>query len=78
MAMQKVRKRQFTFSSVYLLVALAVMFVLHFFVLKHVEPEAVSYSELLHELRAGHIERAEIRSVAIVAKLRTVPPTAAR
>ncbi|HEX7668932.1 MAG TPA: ATP-dependent zinc metalloprotease FtsH [Polyangiaceae bacterium] len=72
--MQNVRKRQFTFSSVYLLVALAVMFGLHFFVLKHVEPEAVSYSDLLHELRAGHIERAEIRSDTVVAKLKAAPP----
>ncbi|HVU01985.1 MAG TPA: ATP-dependent zinc metalloprotease FtsH [Polyangiaceae bacterium] len=65
-----VRKRQFTFSSVYLLIAVAVMMALRFYVLPHTEPEPMPYSKLLGEIRAGHVAEAEIQSDAIVAKLK--------
>jgi len=67
--MKDVRKRQFTFSSVYLLVALAVMFALHAFVLRRTEPKVVAYSELVADVRAGKVKRAEIRTDVIAAEL---------
>jgi cell division protease FtsH len=74
--MQNVRKRQFQFSSAYLLVALAVMFLLHFFVLKRVEPKEVSYTTLVADLRDGKIDRAEIRTDTITAQLKAKPKAA--
>ncbi len=74
--MQNVRKRQFQFSSAYLLVALAVMFLLHFFVLKRVEPKEVSYTALVADLREGKIDRAEIRADTITAALKAKPKAA--
>jgi cell division protease FtsH len=76
--MHEVRKRQFTFSSVYLAVALAVMFALHFYVLNHPEAKPVPYSQLTQEVRDGHVAKAEIRTDTIVAELKPVPPAAAK
>jgi cell division protease FtsH len=72
--MQPVRKRQFTFSSVYLLVALAVMYALHFLVLKRAEPQQIPYSAFVQEVRAGHVDKAEIRTDTILAELKAAPP----
>jgi cell division protease FtsH len=76
--MHEVRKRQFTFSSVYLAVALALMFALHFYVLNHAEPKPVPYSQLTGEVRAGHVSKVEIRTDSIVAELKAVPPAPAK
>src|SRR5262249_48773170 len=76
--MREVRKRQFTFSSVYLIVALAVMFGLHFYVLNRAEPQTVPYSELARDVRDGKVAKAQIRSETIVAELKAVPPAKAK
>src|SRR3954471_10196585 len=76
--MHEVRKRQFTFSSVYLAVALALMFALRFYVLDHAEPKPVPYSQLSREVRAGHVSKVEIRTDSIVAELKPVPPAPAK
>jgi len=68
--MHEVRKRQFTFSSVYLAVALALMFALHFYVLNHPEAAPVPYSELANDVRSDRVAKVEIRSDSIVAELK--------
>jgi len=71
--MRAFRKRQFVFSSVYLVVAIALMFVLHYFVLQRSEPTEIPYSALVGEVRQGHVSKAEIRSDEIVAELKAAP-----
>lgn len=71
--MRDVRRRQFTFSSVYLLVALAVMVVLHLYVLRRAEPESVPYSALVQEIRAGHVAKADVRADVIVVEMKPEP-----
>jgi cell division protease FtsH len=72
--MQAFRRRQFAFSSVYLLLALALMVSLHYFVLKRAEPVEIPYSALETEVQQGRVSKAEIRSDAIVAELKATPP----
>ena len=76
--MHEVRKRQFTFSSVYLAVALALMFALHFYVLNRAEAKPVPYSQLSQEVRDGRVAKVEIRTDTIVAELKPVPPAPAK
>jgi cell division protease FtsH len=68
--MREVRKRQFTFSSVYLIVALVLMFALHFYVLNNPQAKPVAYSELTQNVRSGQVSKVEIRSDVIVAELK--------
>jgi cell division protease FtsH len=63
---------------VYLAVALALMFALHFYVLNHAEPKSVPYSQLSGEVRAGRVAKVEIRTDSIVAELKPVPPAPAK
>ena len=67
--MDKQRKRQVTFSGVYLVLALGTMWVLHAAVLRSTEPTQVPYSELLTLIRGGRIAEVELRQNEIVAEL---------
>jgi cell division protease FtsH len=74
--MQTTRKRQFTFSSGYVLLVLAAFWALHAFTVQVHEPRRVTYSEFLNELDAGHIQRASLREEEIVAALNTTAKAA--
>jgi cell division protease FtsH len=68
--MHKVRKRQFTFSSGYLLAALAILWGFQVLLLQETKPRQVAYSEFLTELDAGRIKQASLREDEIVAELK--------
>jgi cell division protease FtsH len=70
MPMKNIHKRQFTFSSGYLLLALAVLWVLQSFVLREPQPKAVTYSEFLTQVDQGRVREATLREDEIVATLR--------
>jgi cell division protease FtsH len=71
MPMQKIRKRQFTFSSGYALIALAVLWGLQA-VVQHAElPRAVPYSEFLRQLDAGRVKEVSLGEDEIIAVLRS-------
>jgi cell division protease FtsH len=68
--MKDLHKRQFTFSSGYLFLALLVLWGLQVFVLREPQPKAVPYSEFLTMLDEGRIREATLREDEIVAVLR--------
>jgi cell division protease FtsH len=70
MPMKNIHKRQFTFSSGYLLLALIVLWVLQSFVLREPQPKAISYSEFLTLVDQGRVREATLREDEIVATLR--------
>ncbi|MBX6330867.1 MAG: ATP-dependent zinc metalloprotease FtsH [Gemmatimonadaceae bacterium] len=77
--MRRAQKNQLTFSGIWLLVALALLWLVQFALTRPKGPREVPYSELLSELRAGHIESVEITPTDITARLaaRAGAPTAA-
>jgi cell division protease FtsH len=68
--MKNIHKRQFTFSSGYLLLALVVLWALQSFVLREPQPKAVSYSEFLTLVDQGRVREATLREDEIVATLK--------
>ena len=75
--MDKIRKRQFTFSSAYLVLALAAFWGLHVLLTELHEPRRVTYSVFLNELDAGHIQRVSLHEDESIAALKPGPATAA-
>jgi cell division protease FtsH len=73
MPMKKFQKRQFTFSSGYLLLALLVLWGLQVFVLREPQPKAVAYSDFLSLLDEGRVREATLREDEIVAVLKPDP-----
>lgn len=65
-------KKQITFSGIYLLIAVAVFWVLNGVIMKRTEPKTLPYSELLALIRDGKVEQAELRANEIVAIMK--PP----
>ncbi len=70
-------KRQFTFSSGYLLVALLVLWALQVFVLREPQPKVVPYSEFLTLLDEGRVKEVTLREDELVAALKPVTTAAA-
>jgi cell division protease FtsH len=70
MPMKKFQKRQFTFSSGYLLLALLVLWGLQVFVLREPQPKVVAYSDFLSLLDEGRVREATLREDEIVAVLK--------
>src|ERR1700753_2302344 len=68
--MQKIRKRQFTFSSGYLLVGVGVLWALQAFVQHEAMPKQVPYSEFLSQLDAGRIKEVSVGEDEIAALLK--------
>jgi cell division protease FtsH len=68
--MEQRRKQQFTFSGIYILIALAILWFVQSLVLQAPQPRPVPYSEFLAVLRAGRVERVQIGEDRIVAELR--------
>jgi len=68
--MQPVQKRQFTFSSFYLLLAVIVLWAVQALFFRVPSPRNVPYSEFLDHLRAGRIERVQLGSSEILAELK--------
>jgi cell division protease FtsH len=73
--MDKIRKRQFTFSSGYLVLALTAFWGLHVLLTELHEPRRVTYSVFLNELDAGHILRVSLHEDEIIAALKPGPAT---
>jgi cell division protease FtsH len=73
MPMKNIHKRQFTFSSGYLLLALLVLWALQVFVLREPQPKAVAYSEFLTLVDQGRVREATLREDEIVAVLKPDP-----
>jgi cell division protease FtsH len=67
--MDKLRKRQFAFSSLYLLLAFAAMWMIRSWVPEGPAPRQIPYSELVQDVRAGKLEKVEIRDDEIVGQL---------
>src|SRR4051794_17714791 len=76
MPMKNIHKRQFTFSSGYLLLALIVLWGLQVFVLREPQPKAVAYSEFLSLVDQGRVREATLREDEIVAVLKPESKTA--
>jgi cell division protease FtsH len=74
MGMEKIRKRQFTFSSGYILAGLAVIWALQFYVEREAAPRNVSYSEFLTELDGGAVKKVSLREDQIIAELNKNKP----
>ncbi len=74
--MDKVRRNQFLFSMMYLLVAMAAMYGFQALMWGEAGPRVVPYSEFLTQLRAGKIVKAEIKEDEIVAVLKGGPAAA--
>jgi cell division protease FtsH len=74
MAMKDLHKRQFTFSSGYLLLALAVLWAIQVFLLREPQPKVVSYSEFLTMVDQGRVKNATLREDEIVATLKAEKP----
>ena len=71
MAIDPQRKRQFTFSGLYIFLALLALILVQSLIGRQGErPRPVPYSELLSLIRAGRVARAEIRETEIIAELR--------
>src|SRR5947209_8054617 len=66
-------KNQFTMSGAFL-VALVLLWVIQLLLVRPTGPRVVPYSVFLTELRAGHIERAEIDPDRIVSVLKPGVP----
>lgn len=69
--MEPQKKKQFTFSGTYVLFAVAALWLIQSFFFTQPQPEQVSYSELVANLRAGKIEKVMLTSSQIIAELRT-------
>ena len=78
MPMQKIRKRQFTFSSGYALIALIVLWGLQALVQHADMPRAVPYSEFLSLLDAGRVKEVSLGEDQIVASLKPTDTTSRR
>jgi cell division protease FtsH len=72
--MQNLRKRQFTFSSFYLIIAILLLWSVQAFVLRQERPQPIPYSEFLTLLDADKVAKVEIRSTQIVAELKETQP----
>jgi cell division protease FtsH len=68
--MDKLRKRQFAFSSLYLLLAFAAMWMIRSWAPEGPAPQQIPYSELVSDVRAGKLEKVEIRDDEIVGALK--------
>ena len=69
--MDNLRKKQFTFSTLYLLLAILGMWAVRAWMpAGTAEPRVVPYSELVDTVRAGRVEKAEVREDEIVAVLK--------
>ncbi|HEX9189088.1 MAG TPA: ATP-dependent metallopeptidase FtsH/Yme1/Tma family protein, partial [Vicinamibacteria bacterium] len=68
--MDQQRKKQAQFSGVYLLLAFAALLFVQGIVAKRTAPKAVSMSELLQQVRGGHVAEVLIRDRDIVAQLK--------
>jgi cell division protease FtsH len=69
--MDNLRKKQFTFSTLYLLLAILGMWAVRAWMPQGTaEPRVVPYSELVDTVRAGRVEKAEVREDEIVAVLK--------
>src|SRR5919197_1054824 len=74
--MQNLRKRQFTFSSFYLIIAVVLFWAVQAYVLRQERPQPVPYSEFLTLLDSDKVSKVELRSTQIVAELKdTLPGT---
>jgi cell division protease FtsH len=71
--MDKLRKRQFAFSSLYLLLAFAAMWMIRSWVPEGPAPRQIPYSELVQDVRASKLEKVEIRDDEIVGQLKADP-----
>jgi cell division protease FtsH len=72
--MQNLRKRQFTFSSFYLIIAVLFFWAVQALVLSKERPQPIPYSEFLTLLDTGKVSKVEIRSTQIVAALKETQP----
>jgi cell division protease FtsH len=72
-AMQKIRKQQFTFSSGYVLIALAIVWGLQFLFQREVAPRREPYSEFLSQLDDGRVKEVSLQEDEIVALLHPLP-----
>jgi cell division protease FtsH len=65
--MEKLRRRQFTFSGAYLLLAIALLWGLQMVLFTEPRPTPVPYSEFLSLLREGRVEKAQLTTSEIIA-----------
>jgi cell division protease FtsH len=74
--MDKLRKRQLAFSFVYLLTAFLAMWAFQRTMPQTPAPKEIPYSEFVDQVKAGKIERAELRDDEILAALKRTGPDA--
>src|SRR5947209_19771690 len=65
--MEKLRKRQFTFSTWYILLAFAIFWGVNAYLAHESAPRRIPYSELISLVESGKVKEANIRSDEIVA-----------
>ncbi len=71
MAMDDLRKKQFQFSGVYLVIALGALLAVQIYTQKTHAPKVVPYSEFLKELRDGNLTEIQLRDTEIGASKKT-------
>ncbi len=74
--MEKVRKKQFTFSTGYLIAALAIMWAVQGWLAHNVEPKRIPYSTFLIKIDKDEIKEVDIRDDEIYAELKPKDPKA--
>ncbi|HET6146687.1 MAG TPA: ATP-dependent zinc metalloprotease FtsH [Polyangia bacterium] len=72
--MEKLRKRQFTFSTWYLLLAFAIFWAVNAYLAHENAPRRVPYSELMTLIESGRVKEANVRADEIVAQLKGAKP----
>src|SRR5512145_1848940 len=70
MGMDDLRKKQFTFSGAYFVLALGGLLVFQLYLQRANAPKTVPYSEFLKELRAGSLVEVQLRETDIIATKR--------
>jgi cell division protease FtsH len=68
--MENVRKKQFTFSGFYLVIAALLLWTVQAVVLRQERPQPIPYSELLTLLHGDQLAKVELRTTEILAELK--------
>jgi cell division protease FtsH len=65
------RRRQFSFSGTFLLIAIAVLYAVQTLVAREVRPKTVPYSELLDLVESGKVAAADVRATEVIVELKS-------